>query len=83
MKRRQQILLFIIVLCGCKKPYNPPAINTPGGYLVVEGVIDPAADSTIIKLSRAVGIAAKAVAKPVSGAVVSVESDQHAMYRWR
>jgi len=80
MKRWQQILLFIIVLCGCKKPYNPPAINTPGGYLVVEGVIDPGADPTIIKLSRAVGIAARAVAKPVSGAVVSVESDQHTIY---
>ena len=81
MKRWQQILLFIIALGGCKKPYNLPAINAPGGYLVVEGVINPGSDSTIIKLSRTVSIAARIVAKPVLGAVVSVESDQHAMYQ--
>jgi len=80
MKRWQQILLFIIALGGCKKPYNPPVINAASSYLVVEGVINPGPDSTIIKLSRTVGIAAKVVAKPLSGAVVSVESDQHAMY---
>ena len=80
MKNWHKLILGVLIFTGCKKPYNPPVITAPNSYLVVEGYIDPGADSTIIKLSRTVSLAAKVVANPVSGAVVFVESDQHAMY---
>ena len=64
----------------CKKPYNPPAITGNGSYLVVEGVIDSGSDSTIIKLSRTVNVSSKITTNPVTGAIVTVESDQNAVY---
>lgn len=65
---------------GCKKPYNPPPVAGDGSYLVVEGVINSGADSTIIKLSRTVNISSKITTNPVSGATLTVESDQNAIY---
>lgn len=60
---------------GCKKAYNPPAINAPSSYLVVEGVIDPGSDSTIIKLSSTTNIGVKGVS-PVLKATLVVEGNQ-------
>ena len=71
-------LAFLYI--GCKKPYNLPVIASTGSYLVVEGVINPSADSTIIKLSRTVNISSKTTTKPVLGATLNVESDQHMFY---
>ncbi len=76
MRRAAYFLLLLIPALGCKKPYNPPAITGNGSYLVVEGVINSGADSTIIKLSKTVNIASKVTANPEPGAVVTVESDQ-------
>jgi hypothetical protein len=80
MKSAKYIVIFVISVMGCKKPYNPPAISTPAGYLVVEGVINPGTDSTIIKLSRTVNVSSKTTAKTVTGAVLTVESDQNGNY---
>ncbi|MDR3695546.1 DUF4249 domain-containing protein [Mucilaginibacter sp.] len=65
---------------SCKKLYNPPAIAAPGSYLVVEGVINNGPDSTIFKLSHTVNLASKITLSPVSGAVLTIESDQKAIY---
>ncbi len=65
---------------GCRKPYNPPAVTSTAGYLVVEGVINSGPDSTTIKLSHTVNIASKVTANPVLHAVVAIESDQGATY---
>jgi hypothetical protein len=62
---------------GCREPYNPPAITAPTAYLVVEGVINSGGDSTIIKLSKTVGIASKSVLNPVIGASVMVQNNQN------
>lgn len=82
IKMQKAILCGVLVFLytGCKKPYNLPVSASPGGYLVVEGVINPGADSTIIKLSRTVNISSKITSKPVSGATLNVESDQHTIY---
>ncbi|HWZ15986.1 MAG TPA: DUF4249 domain-containing protein [Mucilaginibacter sp.] len=76
----RKLLLIGIIVAGCRKPYSPPAISTPAGYLVVEGVIDPGTNLTIIKLSRTVNISSKTTAKTITGAVLTVESDQNGSY---
>lgn len=68
------------IVYSCKRVYSPPAINTNSNYLVVEGVINSGADSTFIKLSQTVKLSSKSVNAPVSGAVVTVESDQNTTY---
>jgi len=80
MKRVAYILFLMIVVIGCKKPYNPPAITAPNGYLVVEGVINSSSDSTTITLSRTVNISSNITSNPVLHAVVAVESDQNVVY---
>jgi hypothetical protein len=65
---------------GCKKPYNPPAIAAPNSYLVVEGVINSGSDSTTIKLSKTVNLSGDTTSNAVTGATVTVEGDQNAIY---
>jgi hypothetical protein len=75
------MLLMLISAIGCKKPYNPPATTTNYGYLVVEGLINTGADSTIIKLSRTntIGTNAKTL-NPELNATVTVEDNQGKSY---
>jgi len=73
-------LAVTLMVCGCQKLYNPKAIKSTEHVLVVEGVIDPSADSTIIKLSRTVQINAQTTVAPELGAVVNVEDDQNGVY---
>ena len=73
--------LFMLSLnLGCKKPYNPPAINVASSYLVVEGVINPSIDSTVITLSRTVKLDNNTTAKPELRAKVVVQSDNNTSY---
>lgn len=74
------MLILLISVMACKKPYDPPAIASTGSYLVVEGVINGGADSTIIKLSRTVDLSRTNVTNPVLHAVVTVENDQNAVF---
>jgi hypothetical protein len=74
------MFVLFIVTASCKKQYNPPIINSPGSYLVVEGVINSGSDSTLIKLSRTVKLSSKASVNPELNAIVRVESDQGVSY---
>jgi hypothetical protein len=65
---------------GCRKPYLPPVIASSSNYLVVEGVIDPGQDSTIIRLSRTVSLSSTIGTKPELNAAVVVESDANTTY---
>jgi hypothetical protein len=80
MKAKNGLLILTILVIGCKKPYNPPAITNNASYLVVEGVINSGADSTFIKLSKTVNISGVATANPVLQATVSVQIDQNNNY---
>jgi hypothetical protein len=80
LKKAIYILIALTLVISCKKPYNPVAISSPNSYLVVEGVINSGAESTIIKLSRTVNISSKVSTNPVLNAVLTVESDQNKIY---
>jgi len=80
MKKGVYLLLMSVAIVCCRKPYNPPPISAPNGYLVVEGVINSGSDSTIITLSHTVNVASKVTVNPVLNAVVTVEGDQNTSY---
>jgi hypothetical protein len=77
MKQRAFCILALIVIVGCKKPYYPDVIAAPNSYLVVEGVINSGADSTIIKLNRTVKLSNSTAVNPVTDASVTVEGDDN------
>jgi len=69
------------ILFGCREAYTPPAIKASVSYLVVEGTINPANDTTTtIKLSRTVPVNGAIGTKAETGAKVTVESDANASY---
>lgn len=70
-------LIPVLFFCACREPYVPPASSTTASYLVVEGVINPGSDSTIIKLSNTVSLTAGTTAKPVVGATVVIQNNQN------
>jgi hypothetical protein len=75
------ILLFIMAVICCKKPYAPTIVSTDSHYLVVEGVINAGQDSTFITLSRTVKLSDSVNHRAEPGARVTVESDQGAVYQ--
>jgi hypothetical protein len=70
------IFMIAILMTGCRKAYNPPVIANNATYLVVEGIINSGADSTIIKLSRTIPLSSTEAPKPEVNATVSVENDK-------
>jgi len=74
------IVFAVIINIGCKKPYDIPVAAANSNYLVVEGVINPGTDSTIIKLSRTVQLSSKIGTEPETNASVMVESDANSTY---
>jgi hypothetical protein len=80
MKKAVGVILLLPLVISCKKPYNPPAITAASNYLVVEGIINTGADSTIIKLSRTVSISSFGGSKPELHAQVTVEDNQNNSY---
>ncbi|HTQ28170.1 MAG TPA: DUF4249 domain-containing protein [Puia sp.] len=46
------VIIGILVYSSCRDPYNPPAIQSPPAYLVVDGYLNAGPDSTVITLSR-------------------------------
>ena len=73
MKNLFIILFIIVVVAGCKDPYEAALKDTDRSLLVVEGVLNVGPDSTMISLSMTVTVNANTVFKPVSGAMIRVE----------
>lgn len=73
-------LITATMAAACKKPYAPAIRSGTVSYLVVEGVIDPGPDSTVVTLSKTVKLNSKTALNPESGAQVTVESDKNAIY---
>ncbi|MFD0940181.1 DUF4249 domain-containing protein [Pedobacter boryungensis] len=74
------LILLTFIVMSCKQSFKPEVTTINSNLLVVEGMINAGADSTIIKLSRTVIIANKNTAKPEIGATVVVESDANEKY---
>ncbi len=77
------ILIFaILIIAGCKKPYNPPATRVDNRFLVIDGTLISSADSpSVITLSRTVRITDSTFASsPETGAALSVEGSNGEMY---
>jgi Domain of unknown function (DUF4249) len=72
---RTFLVLFLLAIFSCKKPYNPAATNINFNYLVVEGVINSGPDSTIIKLSRTTTLGSGDKITVEANALVTVLSD--------
>jgi hypothetical protein len=73
-------LALLTATVACRKPYTPKAILAPGSYLVVEGVINSGADSTIITLSKTINIATKDSSAFETNAQVTVENEGGTSY---
>lgn len=74
--------LIIVIAFACKERYTPPVLSSNKNYLVVDGIIIPGNDSTILKLSRTINISDTLVPKPEPGAQVQVvgeNNDAHAL----
>jgi len=72
------------LLTTCKKPFSPEVVNVDAKILVVEGLINSGADSTIIRLSRTGKIDTyypnNAIANSEFKATVTIEDDQNTSY---
>jgi Domain of unknown function (DUF4249) len=80
MKSWTVIILIAVMFIDCKKPYTPPASAVSYNYLVVEGVINGTADSTIFKLSRTVTLTSVSTINPELHATLVVEGDNGSTY---
>lgn len=72
----------LLLFAGCKKPYAPAAVASGPSVLVVEGMINTGADSTIIHLTHTIPISSSAGTQspPELNATVMVESDANGTY---
>lgn len=80
MKNWILLLIVLIAVPGCKKPFDPPVIISPQGYLVVEGIINSGSDSTLIKMSRTVGLNGQTNSRPELHAILTVQGDNNTAY---
>lgn len=72
----------LLLLSGCKKPYAPSVTTATNSFLVVEGMINTGADSTIIHIAHTIPLSAPTgtLPPPELNAGVVVESDANATY---
>jgi hypothetical protein len=80
MNKTIMLLTILVAAISCRKPYDPPAINGPRGYLVVEGVINAGSDSTVIKMSRTVNLDSLTGSQPELHATLTVQGDNNTSY---
>ncbi|MFD1255232.1 DUF4249 domain-containing protein [Mucilaginibacter terrae] len=73
-------LMAAMFMVNCKEVYSPPEVNVNTNWLVVEGIINTGADSTIFKLSRTVKLTSASTLKPELKAIVTVESNANNIY---
>jgi len=76
------VLLMILSLADCKKPYAPPAIVTSNNYLVVDGVVNTGANATtIINLNRTRNLGDTVITGiPELGAQISIVVNDRSSY---
>lgn len=79
MKRVAFAIIIIAFLGNCKEKYVSPAITSPTGYLVVEGVINAGTGTTNIVLKRTTQLDSTAIVFE-RGAKVFVEGENNTQF---
>lgn len=77
--RLSLFISIISLLITCKERYDPPAISNAGNFLVVEGVININATTTI-KLSRTAQLQDTSKVLPESNAILNIEDEANNKY---
>ena len=72
--------LPFLCLISCVDPYEPPAIQSPNSYLVVEGYLNSGDGGTSIQISRTTNLADTSEIFPEREAMVSVEGENSISY---
>lgn len=72
------VLLLSLMFSGCEEPYNPPAIDAPNSYLVVEGAIS--SGTTKFRLTRSSNLSKPISNNYVSDARVHIECTSNETY---
>jgi len=81
MNRNIAIIILIVIFGSCKKAYNPPAIEAPNNYLVVDGYVNLSPNSiTTFILSRSRNLVDTVINIPELNAQVFVQNNQGAAY---
>lgn len=71
------LLQLILLLVGCKKPYEPPVIKTETNFLVVDGLISCGNDAvSTITISRTKRLSDSIQFTPELNAVIYIEQEQ-------
>lgn len=73
------LLVFVLVIAGCKEKFISPAPAVITGYLVVEGIVNNEGGTTKIKLSRSISLNDTGNIKE-SGALVKLEDNNNSFY---
>lgn len=80
MKKRFYILLLLFVFfTGCRQRYDPPLNSLPNSFLVVEGVLNAAQDSTTVHLTRTFKLDQTASVKTENNAGLTVEGSDNSI----
>jgi hypothetical protein len=75
MKRILHIIFFLALAWGCKKPYQPEAIQATHRFLVVDGVINVAGDArTTVTLSRTRNLSDTFLTSPETSASIQIQA---------
>lgn len=69
------ILVVIVFIFGCVRPFSPPEVNSQQSYLVVDGFLNTGSDTSVFLLSRTQNINQNDNPIIESGAIVSVEKE--------
>lgn len=69
------ILVVVMFIFGCVRPFSPPEVNSQQSYLVVDGFLNTGSDTSVFLLSRTQNINQNDNPLIESGATVIVEKE--------
>lgn len=71
---------FLLMIISCVEPYEPPAIANDINILVVDGFVNAADGSAIVRLSHTNPVSAETAGAPETGATVVIQDQDGASF---